>query len=84
MQQKDYQIKKELWGNLATEEGVSELLRTGWKIKGAKMELYDKKDVGYRDDDSMLIGGYEQKEFVGAEITVTHSETTPDTIRAQL
>lgn len=60
------------WGNLATEEGVDELLRTGWKLRGTRMEIYDKRNIGYRDDDSMLIGGYEQKEFVGAEIVVTH------------
>jgi hypothetical protein len=72
--------RKELWGNLGTEEGVDELLKTGWKLKGSKMEVYNKAGLGYRDDDSMLIGGYEQCEFVGAEITVTHpeSETTPD------
>jgi hypothetical protein len=72
--------RKELWGNLGTEKGVDELLKLGWKVRNDNMEVYDKAGVGYRDDDSMLIGGFEQKEVVGAEITVTHpsSETTPD------
>ena len=71
--------RKEVWSNIATEEGVEELLRTGWKLRGSQMEVYDKKNAGYRDDDSMLIGGFEQCEIVGAEITVTQpeSETTP-------
>ena len=70
--------KKDIWSNLGTQEGVEELLRTGWKIRGTKMEVYDKKDVGYRDDDSMLIGGFEQcEQVIGAEITVTQSETSP-------
>jgi hypothetical protein len=71
---------KEMWGNLGTEEGVDELLRTGWKVKGSNMEIYDKAKLGYTDDDSILMGGFEQKhEVVGAEITVTQSTTTPDT-----
>jgi len=76
---------KEEWGNLATEEGVDELLKTGWKVKGSQMEVYEKHKLGYRDDDSMLIGGFEQQEMfdVGAEITLTHpsSETTPETAK---
>jgi len=75
--------KKQIWGNLGTEEGVDALLNTGWKVKGSRMEVYDKKGQGYRDDDSMLIGGYyEQGAYVGAEITVTQDSmtvTTPDT-----
>jgi hypothetical protein len=71
---------KEMWGNLGTEEGVDELLRTGWKVKGSNMEVYDKAKLGYTDDDSILMGGFEQKhEVVGAEIAVTQSTTTPDT-----
>jgi hypothetical protein len=74
--------RKEDWGNLATEEGVDELLRTGWKVRGSLMEVYDRKDVGYRDNDSMLIGGYEQRIPVGSEIAVsrTQSETVQDTV----
>ncbi|GAX18211.1 hypothetical protein FisN_25Hh195 [Fistulifera solaris] len=74
--------RKEDWGNLATEEGVDELLRTGWKVKGSLMEVYDRKNMGYRDDDSMLIGGYEQRVPVGSEIAVsrTQSETVQETI----
>jgi hypothetical protein len=69
----------ERWSNLTTEQGVEELLRNGWALRGDKMEVYDKRNVGYRDDDSVFVGGYEQKEFVGAEITVTahpSSQTT--------
>lgn len=74
---------QELWGNLATQEGVDELLKTGWKVKGSRMEVYNKSKFGYEDDGSMLIGGFEQREsVVGAEIvTVTQpeSEATPET-----
>jgi len=72
--------RKEYWGNIGTERGVNEILNLGWKVRGGNLEVYDKAGVGYRDDDSILIGGYEQKQVVGAEITVTlpSSETTPD------
>lgn len=72
--------RKEEWGNLGTEEGVDALLNTGWKVKGSRMEVFDKKGIGYRDDDSMLIGGYyEQGAYMGAEITVTQdSVATPE------
>jgi hypothetical protein len=72
---------KDIWGNLGTEQGVDALLSTGWKLKGSKMEVYNKEGIGYRDDDSMLLGGYEQTAYLGAEITVTQdskSATTPD------
>lgn len=77
-------MRKDLWGNLGTEKGVEELLTMGWRLRGSKdevLEIYDKEKWGYRDDDSMLIGGFEQKEVVGAEVTVTHpsSVATPDT-----
>lgn len=37
------------------------LLSTGWKFKDSTvMEVYNKAGMGYRDDDSMLLGGYEQ------------------------
>ena len=78
--------KQEMWGSLGTERGVDELLKTGWKIKGSHMEIYDKSKLGYDDDQgSMLIGGFEQREAaaIGAEITVTHPESetinTPET-----
>lgn len=63
----------EAWGNLASEEGVAELLRMGWKLEGTEMEIFDKAGWGYRDDDSLFMGGYEPK--VSEEITVTASET---------
>lgn len=83
--------EQQLWGNLGTPEGVDELLKTGWKVKGARMEVYDKSKMGYEDNDSMLIGGYEQKPTMkdvvecapaaaaGEALTVTNpeSETTP-------
>jgi hypothetical protein len=74
-------VKRKLWGNLGTEEGVNALLNTGWIVKGSKMEVYDKAGLGYRDDDSMLIGGFEESAYMGAELNVTQdskSATTPD------
>jgi hypothetical protein len=73
---------KQLWGNLATEEGVEELLSKGWAIQDNKIVVFNKKKVGYRDDSSILNGGFEQNEgIVDCEVTVTHpsSETTPET-----
>jgi hypothetical protein len=68
-----------VWGNLGTEQGVDALLSTGWKVRGSKMEVFNKETTGYRDDDSILIGGFEPTAYVGAEITVTQdSATTPD------
>ena len=65
------------WGNLGSQEGVEELLATGWAIKGSQMELYDKQNLGYKDDDSIFLGGFEQKEaVVGTEITITQPEST--------
>ena len=71
---------KHLWGNLASKEGVDALLNTAWVLDGSKMQIYDKTKMGYKDDDSIFLGGYEQREaVVGAEITVTHpmTETSP-------
>ncbi|GAX28739.1 hypothetical protein FisN_25Lh207 [Fistulifera solaris] len=67
------------WGNLATEQGVDHLLRMGWKVDGCKMEVYDKRKIGYEDNDSMLIGGFQQTIPVGAEITMSQTETTRET-----
>ena len=74
-------VRKQVWGNLASEEGVKELLSTGWVLRDDRMEVYDKERMGYRDDDSMLIGGYEQREpGPGTEIVAptltTHEETS--------
>lgn len=57
--------RKELWGNLGTEEGVDALLQTTWKFSGDKMEVYNKTGCGYRDDDSMFMGGFQQTELHG-------------------
>ena len=73
--------QRHIWGNLGTEEGVNALLDTGWKVKGSRMEVFDKTGWGYRDDDSMLIGGcFDPSAYVGAEITVTHDSATANTI----
>jgi hypothetical protein len=54
-------LKQTIWGNIGTEQGVDALLNTGWKFKDSTMmEVYNKEGMGYRDDDSMLLGGYEQ------------------------
>jgi hypothetical protein len=45
------------------------------------MEVFNKEKTGYRDDDSILLGGFEPTAYLGAEITVTQhskSATTPD------
>jgi len=74
---------KTLWGNLATEEGVEELLRMGWKVTGSKMEVYDKKGFGYQDDNSILMGGYEQGIKTRDDVSRTQQESvsTPDNSR---
>ena len=70
---------KEAWGNLGPESGVDELLKTGWNIKGSNMEIYDKGKLGYQENDSMLMGGFEQKHHaIGTEVTVTQSTKSPD------
>lgn len=54
-------MEQTIWGNIGTEQGVEALLSTGWKFKDSTvMEVYNKAGMGYRDDDSMLLGGYEQ------------------------
>lgn len=75
--------KRECWSNvnLGNEKGVDEILQMGWKLKGGHMEIYDKTNLGYSDDNSLFLGGYEQRE-PGAlcEITVTHpTEEASDT-----
>jgi len=63
-------IRKQVWSNLASEEGVKDLLRSGWIVKGNRMKIFDKSKLGYRDDSSILVGGFEQKEpVIGSEIT---------------
>lgn len=78
-------IHKQVWSNLASEEGVKQLLNTGWVLRDNRMEVYDKSKYGYKDDESMLIGGFEQKEaVVGTEITFnpTGSEKTPRSLNS--
>lgn len=84
-------IKKQVWSNLASEDGVKELLKTGWILtKSNHMEVYDRSKVGYNDNDSMLIGGFQQREaVVGTEITInggtnTANATTGSTSQAPL
>lgn len=67
-----------LWGNMATRDGVEELLKMGWKFDGTRMEVYDKGKIGYDDNDSMLIGGFEQKvavTVVNVVVATTESVT---------
>ena len=71
--------RRELWGNLATPEGVEEMLSTGWKVKGTYMHVYDRADVGYSDDDSLLKGGYENSQIFGAEVTLNSTASPHDT-----
>ena len=77
-----HRIRQQVWGNLASEEGVKQLLNTGWVLRDDRMEVYDKTREGYRDDDSMLIGGFEQREpgpgteIVTPTLTTTHEETS--------
>jgi hypothetical protein len=59
--------RKELWGNLGTEEGVDALLDTTWKYRGDVMEVYNRGRLGYRDDDSLLMGGFQQTDGVCAD-----------------
>jgi hypothetical protein len=78
--------RKQVWGHVGTVEGIDELLRTGWHVSGNKMEIYDRSGLGYRDDDSLFQGGYEQKEtIIGLAISMTRPESgttrTPDTER---
>ena len=69
-------VRQQVWGNLASEEGVEELLKTGWILREDRMEVYDKTRVGYRDDDSMLIGGFEQREPGPGTVIMTPTLTT--------
>ena len=68
--QNQLHFRNHVWGNLATEEGVDELLQVGWKVEGLHSEVYDKpRRIGY--DESMLMGEYqEQQPRVGVEITM--------------
>jgi hypothetical protein len=75
--------KKETWTQLGTIEGVDELLRTGWKVRDNQVELYDRTGIGYRDDDSLFLGGCEQKDaIIGTTVSLAKPETvtsrTPD------
>ena len=69
-------MRRQVWGNLASEEGVKELLNTGWVLRDDRMEVFDKARVGYRDNDSMLIGGYEQREPGPGTVIMTPTITT--------
>jgi hypothetical protein len=52
-------MRKELWGNLGTEEGVDALLETVMN-DGENKIVYNKRRWGYTDDDSLFMGGYQQ------------------------
>jgi hypothetical protein len=75
--QKEEQI---VWGsNVGTEQALHELLSVGWKVQQDQQEgqepqqiliIYDKTEhgMGYRDEDSMLMGGYGPPVFHGVTI----------------
>jgi len=70
------------WGNLVTEEGINELLSTGWVIRSGNqevLEVFEKKGLGYLEDDSILLGGFEYKSTVitGTSMTQGGSEVSP-------
>jgi hypothetical protein len=71
-------MKQTIWGNIGTEQGVEALLSTGWKVNNTIMEVYHKDGIGYRDDDSMLLGGYQQT------LGISSSETTSVPSQQQL
>ena len=51
------QKAKQQWSNnLNTQEGVDQVLMTGWRVDGDKMEVFRKKQTGYSDNDSVLNG----------------------------
>jgi len=84
--------KTDSWGiDGLTEEGVRELLDIGWTFKANPnsengemlLQVFNKGPAGYRDDDSMLIGGVREPRFLpgsdfGGQGTMkTASSTTP-------
>ena len=80
--QKRLREERMLWGNLTSQEGVDDVLKTGWALTDdGHINLYDKSKLGYSDNASTFLGGFEQKEaVVGTEITITHPET--ETVRS--
>ena len=73
---------KEHWSNLNTQEGVDQVLMTGWRVDGDKMEIFRKKDTGYDDDDSMLRGQHRIQDATIStepELTVTGSNSISTT-----
>lgn len=67
-------VAEENWVNLATQEGMNELLSTDWKVQSGSqpvLVIFQKERLEYLDDDSILLGGYEQNPTIvpGASIT---------------
>lgn len=52
---------KEVWGvtSLNTQEGVDELLRSGWILRGAEMEVYYKNEMDPKGNSNGIKGVYE-------------------------
>jgi len=73
---KERRDRSMIWSNLTSEDGVKELLETGWKINNGKMEVFDKSQWGYSDNESIFQGGYHQTETpIGTQISVTQPVT---------
>jgi len=67
-------VAEENWVNLATQEGMNELLSTDWKVQSGSqpvLVIFQKERLEYLDDDSILLGGYEHYSTIvpGASIT---------------
>ncbi len=77
--------KEQTWGGVFTEQGVSNLLQVGWryhqdendKTNQLFLHVYDKKKMGYNDDNSVLQGGVEQEVIKSTLPTSTATTMTP-------
>jgi hypothetical protein len=69
------QEEEEHWGvRLGTDRGVEEMLKIGWDGQKA----YQKEMMGYRDNDSVFIGGFEQthRALMTSSTTMSSKELT--------
>lgn len=88
--QREEKLKQEeLWGfQLGTEQDVGALLNLGFMWQQGEghegppkgVIVFEKDKVGYRDEDSMLMGGYHDPHYVmnTAEVTLPSSGTSRD------
>ena len=64
------QEEQEHWGiRLGTDHDVREMLNVGWDGK----KVFEKEKLGYRDDDSIFVGGYQQTETAPISTATTNS-----------